>query len=346
MPINYFGTTKDDKTINQYVWTNKNGMQMSIIDLGATVTSLKIPTASGQLVDVVLGYDKLSDYQEQTSYFGAVIGRNANRISHGRVTIGRKDYQLEQNDGENNLHSGSNGFHTKIWEVRERTKNSIAFSCFTRSGEQGFPGNMTARVIYTLTDDNELKIQYDAVTDETTVANFTNHMYFNLDGHDSGSVEEQELEILASYYTPVIDKGAIPTGEIAKVTNTPMDFRKTKKIGAEINADFAQLLHVGGYDHNYVLDKADGTLQLAARAKGTKSNISMDVYTDCVGLQFYTGNFIGKQKGKGGVMYDSRHGFCLETQYFPNAMMESNFKSPILRPGDKYHSVTTYRFKG
>jgi aldose 1-epimerase len=210
--------------------------------------------------------------------------------------------------------------------------------------EQDLPGNMTAKVTYRLTDDNELILSYEAVTDKTTIANFTNHTYFNLDGHDSGRMEEQELEIRASYYTPVADSKSIPTGDVEKVAGTPLDFRTMKKIGANINDDFIQLKYAGGYDHNFVLDKADGSLQLAARAKAVNSGISMDVYTDCVGLQLYAGNFIGEQNGKDGVKYGDRHGFCLETQYFPNAINEENFKSPILNPGEKYHSVTKYCF--
>ena len=206
------------------------------------------------------------------------------------------------------------------------------------------PGHGDGKVTMKVTDDNALSIAYEAVSDQTTVANFTNHAYFNLNGHDSGCMENQELEILASYYTPVKDGEAIPTGNVEKVAGTPMDFRKMKKIGQDIGVDFEQLKFVGGYDHNFVLDKADGTMQLAARARSEKSGICMDVYTDCVGIQLYAGNFIGKQTGKGGASYDSRHAFCLETQYFPNAVNEPNFKSPVLHVGETYHSQTKYCF--
>lgn len=339
-----FGKTREGNTVTKYTLTNQNGMEAEIMDLGATVISLKVPDRKGERRDVVLGYDTPQEYQEHTCYFGAVIGRNANRISQGKIVLDGKEYRLEQNDNENNLHSGSRGFHAVIWEVEKVSENSLTLCCESRDGEQDFPGNMTARVTYTLTDENELVIAYEAVTDKITVANFTNHSYFNLNGHDSGCMEGQELMILASYYTPVVDAKAIPTGEIASVSGTPMDFRKMKKIGRDIGDDFQQLVFAGGYDHNYALDKADGSMQHAARAKSEESGICMDVYTDCVGIQLYAGNFIGKQKGKAGASYDSRHAFCLETQYFPNAVNEKSFRSPVLRPGETYRSTTKYCF--
>lgn len=340
-----FGDTKEGKKVTEYVLTNKNGMEVSVIDLGAVVVSVKIKDRNGEVKDVVLGYDTPQEYQEHDSYFGAVVGRNANRISDARISLNGVEYALEANDNENNLHSGKNGLSAFIWSVEEiKGDNAITFSVESKDKEQDFPGNMTAKVTYTLTDENELVMAYEAVTDQLTVANFTNHSYFNLDGHESGNIENQELEILASYYTPVKDSKAIPTGEIAEVAGTPMDFRKMKKIGADIRADFKQLEYGNGYDHNYALDKADGTIQLAARAKAAKSGISMDVYTDCIGIQLYAGNFIGNQKGKGGAAYADRQGFCLETQYFPNAINEENFKSPLLAPGEVYRTTTKYCF--
>lgn len=339
-----FGVTKEGNPVTEYTLTNENGMSLSVIDLGAAITSLRFGGRDGKLYDVVLGYDNPVDYQTHTCYFGAVIGRNANRICQAKVTIDGTEYRLEQNDSENNLHSGSKGFHAVIWNVEKCGEDSITFSYVSPDGEQDFPGDMTAKVTYTLTKDNAVEICYEAVSDKTTVANFTNHTYFNLDGHASGSMENQELELHASYYTPVIDEKAIPTGEIVGVAGTPMDFRKMKKIGAEIDADFDQLNYAGGYDHNFVLDKADGTMQLAARAKAAESGICMDVYTDCVGIQFYAGNFIKEHGGKDGVTYNFRHGFCLETQYFPDAVNQPEFKAPVLRPGETYRSVTRYQF--
>ena len=328
-----FGKTKEGKTVTKYLLKNKNGMEVSVMDLGATIVSVLVPDRNGVKRDVVLGYDTPQEYQDHTCYFGAVIGRNANRIGGAKIVLGDREYQLEKNDNGNNLHSGKNGFHAVIWSVEQQKEDEITFFYLSKDLEQDFPGNMTAKVTYTVTDDNELSIAYEAVSDQTTVANFTNHAYFNLNGHDSGCMENQELEILASYYTPVKDGEAIPTGDVEKVAGTPMDFRKMKKIGQDIGADVEQLKFVGGYDHNFVLDKADGTMQLAARARSEES-----------GIQLYAGNFIGKQTGKGGASYDSRHAFCLETQYFPNAVNEPNFKSPVLEVGDTYRSQTKYSF--
>lgn len=339
-----FGKTKEGNTVTKYLLKNKNGMEVAVMDLGATIVSVLVPDREGVNRDVVLGYDTSQEYQDHTCYFGAVIGRNANRIGGAKIVLDDREYPLEKNDNGNNLHSGKNGFNSVIWNVEQQKEDEITFSYLSKDLEQDFPGNMTAKVIYTVTDDNALSIAYEAVSDQTTVANFTNHAYFNLNGHDSGCMENQELEILASYYTPVKDGEAIPTGNVEKVAGTPMDFRKMKKIGQDIGVDFEQLKFVGGYDHNFVLDKADGTMQLAARARSEKSGICMDVYTDCVGIQLYAGNFIGKQTGKGGASYDSRHAFCLETQYFPNAVNEPNFKSPVLHVGETYHSQTKYCF--
>ena len=339
-----FGKTKEGNTVTKYLLKNKNGMEVAVMDLGATIVSVFVPDKNGLKRDVVLGYDTPQEYQEHTCYFGAVIGRNANRIGGAKIVLDDREYPLEKNDNGNNLHSGKNGFNSVIWNVEQQKEDEITFSYLSKDLEQDFPGNMTAKVTYTVTDDNALSIAYEAVSDQTTVANFTNHAYFNLNGHDSGCMENQELEILASYYTPVKDGEAIPTGNVEKVAGTPMDFLKMKKIGQDIGVDFEQLKFVGGYDHNFVLDKADGTMQLAARARSEKSGICMDVYTDCVGIQLYAGNFIGKQTGKGGASYDSRHAFCLETQYFPNAVNEPNFKSPVLHVGETYHSQTKYCF--
>lgn len=339
-----FGTTREGRTVTEYTLKNAGGMEVSLTDLGATVVAVRLAGADGRVRDVVLGYDNPADYQEHTCYFGAVIGRNANRIADARITLDGTEYALEQNDNGNNLHSGAHGVDGIVWDAEEESAQSIVFSCQSGDGEQDFPGNMDVRVTYTLTDENELVINYRAKSDKTTVANFTNHSYFNLDGHDSGRIERQELEIFASHYTPVIDGKAIPTGELADVSGTPMDFRKKKEIGAEIEADFAQLKYVGGYDHNYAIDGADGTMRLAARAAGAKSGIGMEVYTDCVGIQLYAGNFITDMQGKEGAHYGARCGFCLETQYFPNAVNEPNFKSPVLRPGETYDSTTKYRF--
>lgn len=339
-----FGTTLEGAEILKYTIKNKNGMEADIITLGATVVSLRIAGRDGRVRDVVLGYDTPAEYQTHTCYFGAVIGRNSNRIGGAAFKLNEKEYQLEQNDNENNLHSGSKGFHAVIWEVEQKTDDAITLSCVSKDGEQDFPGNMTVKVTYMLTDDNEFSISYEAVSDADTVANMTNHCYFNLNGHESGKIENQLLQIFASYYNPVADEKAIPTGEISSVAGTPMDFNCMKEIGRDINDDDEQLKYVGGYDHNYVIDRIGDGMELAAVAKCRESGISMEVYTDCIGVQFYAGNFIGDQIGKGGAVYGDRHGFCLETQYFPNAVNEKNFASPILRAGEIYETDTIYRF--
>lgn len=342
--VTKFGKTKDGHSVEKYTLKNANGMEVDLITLGATLQAIRVPDKEGNVRDVLLGYDTVEQYENVNGYLGAVIGRNGNRIAHAKLTIDGTEYVLEANDNENNLHSGTHGFHAVRWTVTEADDAHVVLTYHSPDGDQGFPGNMDVTVTYTLNDAGELGIAYRATTDKKTVANFTNHAYFNLNGQESGSAEDQELEILASYYTPVVDGKAIPTGEIASVSGTPMDFRQMTKIGARIGEDFDQIKYTGGYDHNYVLDKADGSLQLAARAQAAESGIQMDVYTTCVGVQFYAGNFVGGQKGKGGVDYVNRQGFCLETQYFPNSVNEKNFKQPFLSPGEVYESTTKYCF--
>lgn len=346
METTMFGTTKNEKQVRLYALENHTGMKMTVTNLGATIVSLLVVDKNGHSQDVVLGYDTVAAYEENTCYFGAAIGRNANRIKGAKCVIDGVSYLLEANDNENNLHSGSTGFHNAIWKAfyAEEDKNMILFTYDSPDGEQGFPGNMSAKISYCLTDDNKLAITYEATADKKTVANFTNHTYFNLNGNRSGSVEHQNLMINASYYTPVVDEKAIPNGGIESVSGTPMDFRVMKEIGRDINADFKQLHYAGGYDHNYVLNKDGGKLSHAATALATETGITMKVYTDSPGMQFYSGNFITPQEGKDKARYDFRQGFCLETQYFPNAINQQGFDSPILKPGQVYYSKTEYAF--
>lgn len=339
-----FGKTGDGRSVEKYTLKNAAGMEVDVITLGAALQAIRVPDKNGKIRDVLLGYDTAEQYENVNGYLGAVIGRNGNRIANAQVTIEGTTYQLEANDNENNLHSGADGFHAAIWNVTEADDAHVVFAYHSPDGEQGFPGNMDVTVTYTLDADGALGLLYRAKSDRTTVANFTNHAYFNLNGHESGTMLDQTLEILASYYTPVADGKAIPTGEIASVSGTPMDFRQPTVIGARIGDDFEQIRYTGGYDHNYVLDKADGTLQLAARAKSEESGIRMDVYTTCVGVQFYAGNFVGGQKGKGGTDYVNRQGFCLETQFFPNSVNEKNFKQPFIAAGEEFVSETKYCF--
>ncbi|MGN1175091.1 MAG: aldose epimerase family protein [Roseburia sp.] len=346
MQIETFGKTVDGKEVKCYTLENKNGMKLKLMDLGATMVSLFVKDKEEKFRDVILGYDDPMEYQRNTCYFGAVIGRNANRIAGARCRLAGKEYQLEANDNGNNLHSGKCGFHNVIWDVSVENANNqkITFSYLSKDMEQGFPGNMKATVVYTLTDADEMTIDYFAETDKTTIANFTNHAYYNLGGHDSGSIEEHEICIKADYYTPVSSEEAIPKGVLDTVFGTPMDFSSSKKIGKDIEKDFIQLKYAGGYDHNYVLDTKHGGMKLAATAKCEKTKIAMDFYTDCMGIQFYTGNFIKRQLGKNGAYYDFRHGFCLEPQYYPNAVNDEKFASPILHPGETYEAHTKVKF--
>lgn len=339
-----FGKTNEGAEVTKYTLKNAGGMEVDIISLGAAMRAIRVPDKDGRVRDVLLGYDTPADYQNVRGYLGMVIGRNGNRIKDAKVTIDGVAYELEANNNENNLHSGSEGFHSVVWEEAEADDTHVVFKHTSPDGAQGFPGRMQVTMTYTLTDAGEVVLDYRATTDKKTVANFTNHAYFNLDGHESGSMEAQRLQIFASHYTPVVDKKAIPTGEIASVEGTPMDFREMTAIGARIGDDFEQLQFVGGYDHNYALDSTDGSLALAARAKSDVSGIRMDVYTTCPGVQLYAGNFVGGQTGKGGVAYKNRQGFCLETQYFPNSVNEKNFAQPFLAPGETYESTTKYCF--
>ena len=343
MKVTDFGATVKGDETKLYTLTNKNGMEIAVSDYGATLVQVIVPDKEGKPCDVVLGYDEAAGYEEGDLFFGAIVGRSANRIGGASFELNGVTYQLEKNDNGNNLHSGMDFYNQRMWKVKETADDHITFELDSPDGDQGYPGAVHIEVTYTLTEDNAVKIAYHAVPDADTLINMTNHSYFNMDGHASGDVLDQEVWIDADAFTRA-DAESIPTGEITPVEGTPMDFRKMKKIGQDIGVDFEQLKFVGGYDHNFVLDKADGTMQLAARARSEKSGICMDVYTDCVGIQLYAGNFIGKQTGKGGASYDSRHAFCLETQYFPNAVNEPNFKSPVLHVGETYHSQTKYCF--
>ncbi len=333
-----FGTSKDGRAVFVYTLENKAGMKVRVTDYGAALVSIVVPDRAGTMRDILLGFDNVTGYENHTAYFGAVVGRNANRIADARVTIQGTVYQLDQNDHENNLHSGSNGIDKKIWQVKDYTQQTITLTCTSADLEQGFPGNMEIAVTYNLTDDNALEIHYKAVSDQDTVANFTNHAYFNLGGHDSGNILNQELSIHASCFTPVKDAKAIPTGKIVSVEKTPMDFRKAKKIGRDINCGDTQLAYGGGYDHNYVLDKTEeGMYVCMAEAYSDDTGIAMRAYTDRPCVQLYTGNFIGRQNGKQGAVYDDRHGFCLEAQVTPNA-------PALLKAGEAYAARTSYQF--
>ncbi len=339
-----FGVTGDGKEIYLYTLENSRGMKAQIMNFGACLVNLFVPDRHGTVADVVLGYDTLEKYYVNQKNFGVTIGPNANRIGGAAFTLDGVRYTLDANDGANNLHShAQKGFQKKAWEVKEDGTRLI-FTAQSPDGEMGFPGNQTISVTYEVTEDNALQLTYDAQSDKNTILNPTNHTYFNLAGHDAGSVSDHVLWLGAGRYTPVV-AGAIPTGEIAPVAGTVMDFTVPKRIGDDIDADFAQLALTGGYDHNWVTDGWNGQVRLIAVLSEPVSGRKMSVYTDLPGVQFYAGNCIGEEAGKGGASYHNRSGLCLETQYYPNTANEPSFPSAVYGPGRKYRSTTIYQFE-
>ena len=342
-----FGKTAKGEMVNAYTISNKSGMSATIIDFGATVIKLLIPDKQKILRDIQLGYDDVKSYEEGSTFFGAIIGRNANRINQGQVTIDGVTYQMDQNDNENNLHSGLNGVDKKMWTAISFNDSSISLICRCDESEQKLPGDVTMTVTYSITEDNEFKITYDAVSTKKTVINMTSHMYLNLNGHYKGSIENHMLTLNADSYNPVIDSKSIPTEEKASVEGTVFDFRTPKKIGEDINKPEKQLEYVGGYDHNYVINGITGNIRHFATVYSPESGICMDLYSDQTGTQFYSGNFIGEQKGKGNFEYHNRSGLCLEPQYIPNAMNfipEDDIDSPIFDADEHYHTESIYKF--
>ncbi len=330
-----------------YTLTNHQGMQVTITNYGATLVSLKVPDRFGKLTDVTLGFDSPEAYQQGSYFLGCIVGRFANRIAGGKFTLLGKTYALEQNEGDNHLHGGSDGFDKAVWLAEERNKDpdpALILKHSSRDGDGGYPGNLSVTVAYRLTDANELKIDYEAQTDRPTVINLTHHAYYNLAGAGAGDITGHRMTIFADHFTPV-DQQLIPTGELRPVAGTPMDFRQPVEIGARIDADDEQLVLGHGYDHNWVLNKEDGVLDLAARVAEPQSGRILEVYTTEPGLQFYTGNFLDDRiAGKAGQIYGRRGGFCLETQHFPNSPNQPEFPSTVLHPGDTYRQTTIYRF--
>ena len=340
----YFDTTKNGVEVSKYTIENAKGMQAVLTDFGATVVDLLVPDRDGNMVDVSLGYDNVNSYDEETTYFGAIVGPYANRIADAKFELDGVEYKLDANNNENNLHSGFSTWAKQVWTVKEHTANKIVFTYNAKHLEQGFPGNMTCDVTYEITDNNELEISYYAVSDQKTTFNMTNHLYFNLNGCVSGDVLGQELMIKASHYTPVKSAKAIPTGENAPVEGTPFDFRVAKTIGRDIKVENDQLTYGLGYDHNFAIDKETDGMEKVAEAYAPESGIAMEVYTDCIGIQLYTGNFIEGQIGKRGHKHVKHEGFCLETQYFPNSINEPNFVRPITEANEPYETKTVYAF--
>lgn len=338
-----FGTTTEGNPITLYSIKNKNGIVANIINFGAILVNLYVPDKNGNLKDVVLGYDCAYYYFGNWNMFGAIIGPSANRVSNAKFIIDGIVYEIADNNFGNNLHSDFGmGYHKKLWNT-ETKENSIILSLTDADGSMGFPGNRKVQVTYTLSDDNELKIDYYVTSDKKTLINMTNHSYFNLEGHDSGTIENHEVQINASYYTPV-NEFFIPTGELAEVEGTPFDFRVMKSVKKDIDSDNTQIKYAGGYDHNWVIDDYDGTVKKVAIAKAPVSGITMEVYTDQQGIQFYTANGIGKHTGKAGAEYDLRRGLCFETQAFPDSVNKDNFPDVIYGPDRPYKTTTIYKF--
>jgi aldose 1-epimerase len=343
-----FRDMADGKPTALYILQNKNHMQAAITNYGARLVSLLVPDKSGRLTDVVVGYDSIGKYLHRPeTYFGAIVGRYGNRIAKGKFKLGGKTYALATNNAPNSLHGGKKGFGAVVWDGRLLSNHSVELTYLSKDGEEGYPGNLRVKVIYTLTDSNALRIEYDATTDKPTVVNLTNHAYFNLNGQGSGTIGNHLVQINADHYTPV-DSTLIPTGQIAPVAGTPFDFRQPTAIGARINADNLQLKYGKGYDHNFVLNPLKpGTTSLnsAATVSGDHSGIYMDVFTQEPGLQFYTGNFMnGSNPLKGGKKDEYRSAFCMETQHYPDSPNEPTFPSTELVPGKTYHTVTMYAF--
>ena len=341
--VSPFGTYPDGREILLYTISNSKGMQVAVTNIGAALVKVRCPDRKGMTADVVLGFDRGEEYLKNPSFFGVVIGPNANRIGGAAYELDGTTWKLDVNDGVNNLHSHKEkGWHKRFWEA-EVNDNSVTFSLEDQDGSLGFPGNKKAGITYSLDEENALRLSYHGVSDRRTIFNLTNHSYFNLEGHDRGSIEKHSLQLAASRYTPA-DAGSIPTGEIRAAAGTPMDFTRAKPVGQEISADFEQLKFAGGYDHNWVIDDWDGTLRRFAVLTAPESGRVMEAWTTLPGVQFYAGNFIDSQTGKNGAVYGFRSGLCLETQYFPDAANKPEFPRAVFGGERAYDSVTVYKF--
>lgn len=337
-----FGTV-DGKAVELFTLTNGSGMKVGITNFGASLVSWNAPDKDGSFSDIVLGYDNVEGYQTFGGYLGALVGRYANRIGGAYFELNGKGYSLAKNDGENHLHGGSKGFSHRVWDAKVTGESEVTFKLHSPDGEENYPGNLDVEVVYTLTDTGELKLDYKAVTDQDTIVNLTNHAYFNLAGHDAGSILDHMLQINADEFVPT-DAQAIPTGELMAVAGTPFDFREPKAIGADLEADHEQIKNGQGYDHNFVLKRSGSGLVKAAEVYHPESGRVLEVHTTKPGVQFYSGNHLtGDNKGKGGYIYPRRSGFCLETQHFPDSINRPNFPSPILRAGEEYRHTTVFK---
>jgi aldose 1-epimerase len=343
----FYGKTKGGKTIDIFTFKNTKGVEVEITNLGGIVVSLKVPDRLGNFADVVLGFDKLEDYFNNISGFGAIIGRSSNRIENASFEINGAEYKLSQNCGKHLIHGGFVGFDQAVWQaeiIKKDTEEVLQLSYTSKDGEEGFPGELKVKVTYTLTEDNALKIEYFAVSDKDTVVNLTNHSYFNLLGQVESDILSHELMLDADNFTAINEEG-IATGEISSVKDTPFDFRRSKLVGLGIHAEDDQILKGNGYDHNFVLKVNGKTPEKFAELYEAKTGRLMEAYTTMPGVQLYTGNFLNDTRpGKSGVIYKKRGGICLETQFFPNALKHKHFPSPILKAGEEYKHTTIYKF--
>ena len=341
-----FGTVPEGP-VDLYTMTNSRGMEVRAMNYGGIIVSLRVPDKKGVLADLVLGFDTLDAYLNNMPYFGAIIGRCANRIAKGKFALDGVEYRLARNNGMNSLHGGLKGFDKVLWYGEQFENNhgiGVVFTYTSKDGEEGYPGNLKATVTYTLTDQSELQIEYEATPDKATPVNLTNHSYFNLAGEGNGDILKHELMLDADRFT-LVDSTLIPTGELRSVARTPFDFTKPTAIGARIDANNEQLAIAHGFDHNFVLNRKSSQLALAGRVHEPQTGRVQEVYTTEPGVQFYTGNFLdGTIIGKHGHAYNKHAGFCLETQHFPDAPNHPNFPSTILKPGQTYHSRTVYKF--
>ena len=336
-----FGVTAGGEQIDLFTLTNDHGMEVKLINFGGIITAIKVPDRKGKIDDVVLGHDRLEGYENRSRYFGAVVGRFANRIAHGKFVLNGAGYSLVTNNGENHLHGGLKGFDKVVWEATQSV-DGLQLTYLSRDGEEGYPGTLQATLKYSLKPANELRIESLATTDADTIVNLTNHSYFNLSG--GGTILEHEVTINADAFTPV-DKGLIPTGEIRAVKDTPMDFTSATPIGARIGDDYEQLQLAGGYDHNFVLRTGADRFRLAATLHDPKSGRVMQVSTTQPGLQFYSGNFLnGSIVGKGGTPYVKNCACCFETQHFPDSPNQPSFPPTVLKPGEQFQQTTTFKF--
>lgn len=339
--VSEFGKTSKGESTRLYSMKNKNGMEIAVTDYGAALVKVIVPDKDNKLQDVALGYDSAEGYEKGDVYFGASVGRVANRIGGASFELNGKTYELTANANGNSLHGGRDYYNKRLWEVTEEKDKSITFTLHSPDGDQGYPGNVDIAITYELTEDNEIKIHYYAVPDADTLINLTNHSYFNLSGHASGTVLDQEVMIVADEFTRA-DAESIPTGEIVPVKGTPMDFREYKAIGQEVEADYEALVFGQGYDHNWALN-GDG-MRTVAGMRSKETGIVMEVATDLPGMQFYIGNFLISEAGKEGAEYKKRHGACFETQYFPDAVHKEHFEGPVVRAGEAYDTTTAYKF--